>query len=54
MKKLLTVVLTIVSILSANSQSVNKLKKELLKPTKIYVNEILKLCKKNLLTILNY
>ena len=29
MKKLLTVVLTIVSILSANSQSVNKLKKEL-------------------------
>jgi hypothetical protein len=30
MKKLLTVVLTIVSILSANSQSVNKLKKELL------------------------
>ena len=30
MKKFLTVVLTIVSILSANSQSVNKLKKELL------------------------
>ena len=27
----------------------NNLKKELLKPTKIYVNEILNLCKKNLI-----
>ena len=36
------------NILKKNSLP-NKLKKELLKPTKIYVNEILNLCKKNLI-----
>ena len=36
------------NILEKNSLP-NKLKKELLKPTKIYVNEILNLCKKNLI-----
>ncbi len=36
------------NILKKNSLP-NKLKKELLKPTKIYVNEILHLCKKNLI-----
>ena len=40
MKKLLTVVLTIVSILSANSQSVNKLKKELLNSLEQKSNEL--------------
>ncbi len=36
------------SILKKNKLP-NRLKKELLKPTKIYVNEILRLCKKNLI-----
>ena len=43
MKKLLTVVLTIVSILSANSQSVNKLKKELLNSLEQKSSELTKL-----------